>query len=200
MKPDWVVPLVGALTHNSNNENGSIFEAAAGHFSKIRWERSRGWFGYPDEQTLSADLIIANHDKIVDYTDAEHPKSVANSLDMLEKAKSMSKTERSAGKVEFKGKVVLVTGAGEGLGRAYARWFARLGAKVVVNDVVGAKEVVEGIKKAGGEAVASTTSVEDGTKVVKDVIDAYGRIDVVVNNAGILRDKVSLFTLCLSGY
>lgn len=67
--------------------------------------------------------------------------------------------------------------------------FAKLGASVVVNDLVDPEPVVQEIKKLGGQAVGSKASVEDGEAVVKAAIDAYGRIDIVVNNAGILRDK-----------
>ena len=101
--------------------------------------------------------------------------------------------------LRFDGKVVVVTGAGNGLGRCHALAFARRGAKVVVNDLGGshtgegkgsaaADKVVEEIKAAGGEAVANYDSVEDGDKIVKTAMDAFGRIDVLVNNAGILRD------------
>jgi 3-hydroxyacyl-CoA dehydrogenase/3a,7a,12a-trihydroxy-5b-cholest-24-enoyl-CoA hydratase len=104
-----------------------------------------------------------------------------------------------AQELRFDGKVVVVTGAGHGLGRSHALAFARRGAKVVVNDLGGthtgegkssavADAVVEEIKAAGGEAVANYDSVEDGDKIVKTAIDAFGRIDVLVNNAGILRD------------
>jgi 3-hydroxyacyl-CoA dehydrogenase/3a,7a,12a-trihydroxy-5b-cholest-24-enoyl-CoA hydratase len=92
-----------------------------------------------------------------------------------------------------------VTGAGGGLGRAHALLLAARGAKVVVNDLGGshtgegksasaADKVVAEIKDKGGEAVASYDSVEDGDKIVKTAIDAFGRIDIIINNAGILRD------------
>jgi 3-hydroxyacyl-CoA dehydrogenase/3a,7a,12a-trihydroxy-5b-cholest-24-enoyl-CoA hydratase len=101
--------------------------------------------------------------------------------------------------LRFDGRVVIVTGAGNGLGKSHAMDFARRGAKVVVNDLGGgiagegastsvAQSVVEEIKAAGGEAVANTDSVEHGDKVVQTAMDTYGRVDVVVNNAGILRD------------
>ena len=101
--------------------------------------------------------------------------------------------------LRFDGKVVVVTGAGNGLGRSHALAFAKRGAKVVVNDLGGghngegkgsaaADKVVEEIKAAGGTAVANYDSVEDGDKIVKTAIDAFGRLDVLVNNAGILRD------------
>ena len=101
--------------------------------------------------------------------------------------------------LRFDGKVVIVTGAGGGLGRSHALLFGARGAKVVVNDLGGsahgegksstmADQVVSEIVDAGGEAVASYDSVEDGEKIVQTALDAFGRIDVVVNNAGILRD------------
>ena len=101
--------------------------------------------------------------------------------------------------LRFDGRVVLVTGAGNGLGKAHAMMFAARGAKVVVNDLGGsafgdgqstsaADLVVDAIKSAGGEAVANYNSVEDGDACVQTAIDTWGRIDIVVNNAGILRD------------
>lgn len=187
MKPDFVVPLVATLVHPSCQESGSIFEAAAGHYSKIRWERSRGFLARPDDN-MTADLILRNHDKILDYTDAEHPNGVADSMAILQKTTNLPPNP-SGNEVSFKDKVVLVTGAGEGLGRAYAKFFAKLGGKVVVNDIKFAENVAQDIKSAGGEATALTMSVEEGQKVVEFVVKTYGRIDVVVNNAGILGDK-----------
>jgi len=101
--------------------------------------------------------------------------------------------------LRFDGKVVVVTGAGGGLGRAYALLFASRGAKVVVNDLgvstqgegkssKAADVVVNEIKAAGGQAVANYDSVEEGEKIIKTAIDNFGRIDIVINNAGILRD------------
>ena len=101
--------------------------------------------------------------------------------------------------LRFDGKVAIVTGAGGGLGRSHALLLASRGAKVVVNDLGGtftgegksasaADKVVAEIKEKGGEAVANYDSVEDGDKIVKTAIDAFGRIDILINNAGILRD------------
>jgi NAD(P)-dependent dehydrogenase (short-subunit alcohol dehydrogenase family) len=103
----------------------------------------------------------------------------------------------------FDGKVAIITGAGGGLGREHALLLASRGALVVVNDLGGAvdgtgsdkgaaERVVDEIKAAGGEAVADTNSVatpEGGAAIVQTAIDAYGRVDIVINNAGILRDK-----------
>nr|XP_034196444.1 peroxisomal multifunctional enzyme type 2 [Osmia lignaria] len=107
---------------------------------------------------------------------------------------------KGPGELRFDGRVVIVTGAGAGLGRAYALLFASRGASVVVNDLGGGRDgdgkstksanaVVAEIKKNGGKAVANYDSVLDGAKIVKTAIDTFGRLDVVVNNAGILRDK-----------
>ncbi|MDP2000668.1 MAG: SDR family oxidoreductase [Rhodoferax sp.] len=102
-----------------------------------------------------------------------------------------------------KDKVVVVTGAGGGIGRDIALAMAREGAKVVVNDIGAsvsgegndagpAQAVVNEIKAMGGEAVANTDSVSEAAsagRIIQTAIDAFGRIDVVVNNAGILRDR-----------
>ena len=103
----------------------------------------------------------------------------------------------------YDGKVAIITGAGGGLGRQHALLLAKRGALVVVNDLGGnidgtggdasaAQKVVDEIKAAGGEAVADHNSVatpEGGAAIVKTAVDTYGRIDIVINNAGILRDK-----------
>lgn len=75
------------------------------------------------------------------------------------------------------------------IGRAYALALAKLGASIVVNDLANPDDVVQEIQKLGGKAVGNKASAEDGEAVVKAVIDAYGRIDIIINNAGILRDK-----------
>ncbi|QED30096.1 SDR family NAD(P)-dependent oxidoreductase [Microvenator marinus] len=92
------------------------------------------------------------------------------------------------------GKVALITGAGAGLGRAYAHIFAKEGAKVVVNDLGEdtAQKVVAEIKEAGGEASAFAGSVADhaaANAMVQHAVDTFGKLDIVVNNAGILRDR-----------
>src|SRR5690349_9504369 len=110
--------------------------------------------------------------------------------------------------LRFDGRVALVTGAGNGLGRSHALLLAARGAKVVVNDLGGgihgegksqnaADAVVAEIVAAGGTAVANYDSVENGEKIVQTAIDAFGKIDIVINNAGILRD-VSFAKLTLA--
>jgi NAD(P)-dependent dehydrogenase (short-subunit alcohol dehydrogenase family)/acyl dehydratase len=106
--------------------------------------------------------------------------------------------------IRFDDRVAIVTGAGAGLGRMYALELAKRGAKVVVNDLGGARdgsgdgskgpadEVVDEIKALGGEAVAnydSVATVDGGEHIVKTALDAFGTVDILINNAGILRDK-----------
>lgn len=99
--------------------------------------------------------------------------------------------------IRFDGKVAIVTGAGQGLGRAYATLLARRGAKVVINDLGKNKEtgeyvadqVVAEIKAFGGIAVADYNSVVDGEKVVETAVKTFGTVHIIVNNAGIIRDK-----------
>ena len=105
--------------------------------------------------------------------------------------------------VSFEDRVVIVTGAGNGLGKAYAIELGNRGAKVVVNDLGGsvdgsgsasspADDVVNEIINNGGEAVANYDSVatkEGGESIVQSAIDSFGTVDAVINNAGILRDK-----------
>ncbi|MBU0994500.1 MAG: SDR family oxidoreductase [Proteobacteria bacterium] len=106
-------------------------------------------------------------------------------------------------KIRFDERVAIVTGAGAGIGREYALELARRGAKVVVNDLGGARDgsggnssaadaVVSEIKKAGGEAVANYDNVatmSGGENIVKTAVNAFGKVDILINNAGILRDK-----------
>jgi len=106
--------------------------------------------------------------------------------------------------LDYKGKVAVVTGAGAGLGRIYALELAKRGASVVVNDLGGSRDgsgsgstspaesVVKEIQAMGGKAVANFDSVatkEGGEAIIKTALDTFGRVDIVINNAGILRDK-----------
>jgi NAD(P)-dependent dehydrogenase (short-subunit alcohol dehydrogenase family) len=105
--------------------------------------------------------------------------------------------------ISFDGRVAIVTGAGAGLGKTYALELAKRGCKVVVNDLGGARDgtggghsaadaVVDEIKAAGGEAAPNydnVATVDGGKNIVKTAVDSFGKVDIVINNAGILRDK-----------
>src|SRR5579875_2752893 len=101
------------------------------------------------------------------------------------------------------GRVAIITGAGRGIGREHALLFASEGAKVVVNDLGGAvdgsgddrtpaEQVVDEIREMGGEAVANADDIADwegGQRLIRSAVEAFGDLHVLVNNAGILRDK-----------
>jgi len=105
--------------------------------------------------------------------------------------------------ISFDGRVAIVTGAGAGLGKTYALELAKRGCKVVVNDLGGARDgtggsksaadtVVDEIKAAGGDAAPNydnVATVDGGKNIVKTAVDSFGKVDIVINNAGILRDK-----------
>lgn len=127
----------------------------------------------------------------------------------MERSLASPPNKQSRSPVRYDGKTVIITGAGAGLGRAYALMYAKLRANVVVNDIsekhakAVADEVVQGLQvspraqafvlmlciPAGGKAVTAVCSAEDGETIVKAALDAFGSVHVLVANAGILRDK-----------
>jgi len=106
--------------------------------------------------------------------------------------------------IRFDERVAIITGAGNGLGRSYAHYLSARGARILVNDLGGgtdgeggstrpADQVVEEIRAAGGEATAnydSVASAQGGEAIVETALKAYGKVDIVINNAGILRDRM----------
>ena len=120
------------------------------------------------------------------------------------KAVPVPEAAAAADRITFDGRVAVITGAGAGLGRVYALELAKRGAKIVVNDLGGARDgsgegsaspadnVVAEIRELGGEAVANYDNVatpEGGEAIIRSAVDAFGGVDIVINNAGILRDK-----------
>ncbi|PWY77909.1 peroxisomal multifunctional beta-oxidation protein [Aspergillus eucalypticola CBS 122712] len=188
LKPDWVVPLVAALVHSSNTtETGGIYEVGGGHVAKLRWERAKGALLKTDA-SLTPGAIARKWNDVNDFSKPDYPTGPADFMGLLEDGLKLPSAQAGE-EPNFKGKVALVTGGGNGLGRAYCLLFAKYGAAVVVNDLVDPEPVVQEIKKMGGQAVGNKASCEDGENVVKTAIDAFGRIDILINNAGILRDK-----------
>lgn len=197
--PEKIAPLVLFLTSDANNSvNGDIFEVAAGFFGQIRWERSGGVLFKPDD-SFTPELVSKRFSEIMDFDDSakpallknQHPKKLNEYANLIKAANELPPNDNSGvAPVNVKGRVVVITGAGAGLGRDYALAFAKAGAKVVVNDFKDPSKVVEEIKKAGGEAHGDTHDVATQAKeIIDNVLAKYGTIDVLVNNAGILRDK-----------
>lgn len=196
--PEKVAPLVLYLSSAENEVTGQFFEVAAGFYAQIRWERSGGVLFKPD-QSFTAEVVAKRFSEVLNFDDSGKPEYLKNQHPFMlndyttlttEARKLPSNDASGAPKVTLKDKVVLITGAGAGLGKEYAKWFARYGAKVVVNDFKDATKTVEEIKAAGGEAWADQHDVaSQAEEIIKNVIDKYGTIDVLVNNAGILRDK-----------
>ncbi|KAM9930372.1 hypothetical protein OXX59_000521 [Metschnikowia pulcherrima] len=197
--PEKVAPMVLYLASEANTDlNGEIFEVAAGFYAQIRWERSGGVLFKPDD-SFTPESVAKRIEEIMDFDDSSKPELLKNQYPkMLNDYKSLNEAAKrlppndnsGAPSVSVKGRVVVITGAGAGLGRDYAIAFAKAGAKVVVNDFKDPSKVVEEIKAAGGEAHGDQHDVASQAKeIIDNVINKYGTIDVLVNNAGILRDK-----------
>ncbi|KAI9346202.1 hypothetical protein BDR26DRAFT_907909 [Obelidium mucronatum] len=201
LNPSFVVPVVAYLCHEKTTETGGLFEVGAGFVSKLRFERSKGVV-FKSDATFTPGSVATQIKKIGDFSkEAQYPGSIAEVdwVGLLDEAKSL-KANAAGPNLRFDGRVVVVTGAGQGLGRAYAHLFAKNGASVVVNDLGtshtgsgagnnAADTVVNEIRALGAKAVANYDSVEDGDKVIETAIKAFGRVDIIINNAGILRDK-----------
>ncbi|KAM9910047.1 hypothetical protein OXX69_004861, partial [Metschnikowia pulcherrima] len=197
--PEKVAPMVLYLASEANTDlNGEIFEVAAGFYAQIRWERSGGVLFKPDD-SFTPESVAKRIEEIMDFDDSSKPELLKNQYPKMlndykslnEAAKRLPSNDNSgAPSVSVKDRVVVITGAGAGLGRDYAIAFAKAGAKVVVNDFKDPSKVVEEIKAAGGEAHGDQHDVASQAKeIIDNVINKYGTIDVLVNNAGILRDK-----------
>lgn len=196
--PEKIAPLVLYLTHDVNEANGQIFELAAGFYSQIRWQRSGGALFKPDS-SFTPEVVAKKFDEIMNFDDSAKPELLKNQTPfMLNDYLSLNQAARElptndatgAPNVSLKDKVVLITGAGAGLGRDYALFFAKYGAKVVVNDFADPSKVVDEIRASGGEAHGDQHDVATQSKeIIENVINKYGTIDVLINNAGILRDR-----------
>ncbi|GFZ45956.1 (3R)-3-hydroxyacyl-CoA dehydrogenase [Saitozyma sp. JCM 24511] len=193
LKPEFIAPLVGVLTaQNGPDVNGRIFELGAGFVSEVRYERSKGAVWRTDD-SFTPSAVAAKWEEVADFANAEHPVNSEDGdmMGLLKKSRTSPINPQVSPAIEFKGKTVIITGAGAGLGRSYALMFGKLGANVVINDVSreGAEKVVQEVKAVGGQAVAAVCSAEEGDAIVKAATDAFGSVHILVANAGILRDK-----------
>ncbi|PPJ53709.1 hypothetical protein CBER1_00789 [Cercospora berteroae] len=171
LPPSWIVPLVAVLTHKANTENGSLFELGGGHMSRLRWQRSGGALLKCDE-TLMPSAILKRWDAVNDFSQAEYPSTVADLVSKLKESQRLPPNKPGPWAT-----ILSLARKTRSLSRGQ-------------NDAVGPKRVVEEIRKHGyGHAIPIKASAEDGELLIKTAIDAFGRIDILINNAGILRDK-----------
>ncbi|KAF8557431.1 NAD(P)-binding protein [Imleria badia] len=194
LKPEFVAPFVAAVCHpDGPNASGRVFEVGAGFVAENRWERSKGTIWRTDD-TLTPSAVKFKWSEVTDFSDPRYPESASDVESTLEVASALPPNPQSTPPVQFNGQTVVITGAGAGLGRAYALMYGRLGANVVVNDVSekGANAILNPdgrLVVVGGKAAPVICSAEDGDKIVKAAMDAFGSVHVLVANAGILRDR-----------
>ncbi|RDB25631.1 Peroxisomal hydratase-dehydrogenase-epimerase [Hypsizygus marmoreus] len=193
LNPEFVAPFVAAVCHpDGPDATGKVFEVGAGFVAEIRWERSKGTV-FKTDASFTPSAVKAKWLELTDFSNPDFPVDVADvdSKGKLEQAAKLPPNVQSSPEVRFDGQTVIITGAGAGLGRAYAHMYGRLGANVVVNDVSekAANAVVDEVVRAGGKAVAAICSVEDGGQIVKVALEKFGGVHILVANAGILRDK-----------
>ncbi len=198
LKPEFVAPVVAFLCHESSSENGGLFELGARYCAKLRMERGEGVLLKVDDASFTPEAVAAAFPRVFKFEPGKlvYPDGIGETdwKGLVERSLKMTKPNEqvSSGALGLKDAVCLITGAGGGLGRAYAMQLARCGARVVVNDFnpKAADAVVAEIVAAGGSAVADHHSVTDGAaEMIADIISRFGRIDAIINNAGILRDK-----------
>lgn len=193
MIPEHVAPFVAYLCHESCTDNGGLYEVGGGFNAKLRWQRAEGTFLKINGGELSPGLVAAKFHEVGDFTKSNAYSDTIMDVNWVEKVQiAMSLPSNPKGpNLRFDNQVVIVTGSGAGLGRAYAMLFAKFGAKVLINDLnkAAADATVAEIKSKGGQAIANYNSVLESDAIVKQAMDTWGRVDVLVNNAGIIRDK-----------
>ncbi|CAR26095.1 ZYRO0B01716p [Zygosaccharomyces rouxii] len=197
--PEKIAPLVLYLTHESSQVTNSIFEVAGGWYGQVRWERSSGQIFNPNEETFTPESILNKWSSVNDFADkpfnkTQHPIQLSDYNDLITKGKRLphDNPQGSIKITSLKGKVVIVTGSGGGLGGTHSNWFARYGAKLVINDIKDPHSVVKELndKYGSGTAIADTHNIiTEAPQIVENAIKNFGRVDVLVNNAGILRDR-----------
>lgn len=193
LSPEKIAPLVLYLTSEECPSTGSIYEVAAGLFAQIKWQRSGGLYLNPFPQSLTPEAILNQFSKVSDFdnNNFEYPIMLKDYNKAWDITSKLGENNQGSVKISsLKDKVVIITGAGNGLGKAHALLFAKYGAKVVVNDFNDPFSVVDEIKKLGGTAVASKHDVySQAEDIVETAVANFGTVNILVNNAGILRDR-----------
>lgn len=197
LSPDFIAPVIGVLTaRNGPDVRGRIFEVGGGFYSELRWERSHGHL-FKTDDSFTPTAIRTQWKSINDFSkDTEYPgdpkEGARNMMSVIEQQPKLKPNEQGPPPpVDYKGQTVIITGAGAGLGRSYAHLYSKLGANVVVNDVSAknAEAVVKECEALGAKAAAAVCSAEEGEQIVKVAVEKFGGVQVLVCNAGVLRDK-----------
>lgn len=200
LSPDHVAPLVGVLTaRNGPDVGGRLFEVGAGFYGEVKWQQSEGHV-YKADDSFTPSAVDLSWPKVKDFTKNVTYPNKSDGPKMMEIVKLQPtlppNQQGPPPPASFKGYVVLITGAGAGLGAAYARYFAKFGANVVVNDInkAAVDKVVAEVNQLGGVGVAAPGDIENPEPIVKAAIDKFGTVHALINNAGILRDKAFINT------
>lgn len=195
LDPDHVAPLIGVLTaRNGPDVGGRLFEVGGGYFAETKWQQSEGYVWKADD-SFTPSAIDLQWPKVFDYSKATYPSQsdAARMMEVMKLQPSLPPNPQGPPPpITFKDYTVIITGGGNGLGASYARYYAKYGGNVVVNDISAdaANRVVEEVNKLGGKGVAAIGSIEDDAeKIVKIAVEKFGTVHALVNNAGILRDK-----------
>jgi len=130
LRPDTVAPVVAYLTHESCTETGSVFELGAGYVGKLRWQRSAGAV-FKADSSFTPGAVGTDWQKINSFDKPSYPSTImeVDWMGLLQQAKDL-KSNPQGKTLRFDGQVVIITGSGAGIGKAYAKFFSNLGASV----------------------------------------------------------------------
>jgi multifunctional beta-oxidation protein len=195
LDPNHVAPLVGVLTaRNGPDVGGRLFEVGGGYYAETRALQSEGYV-YKADESFTPSAVDLMWPKVKDLSkNASSPSNgdASRMMDVVKLQPGLKPNPQGPPPSDsFKGYTVIITGAGNGLGASYARYFAKLGGNVVVNDISSeaAQKVADEVTQLGGKGVAAVFSAEEADKIVKVAVDTFGGVHALINNAGILRDK-----------